>query len=119
MNMNDKEFAMLLDEIKTMEFAEPFENILDAPAPTTTKPVATTPAPKKKAKSAISDSELDTMFVDIQATFADKSFKNRDLGDLLDKWGLSSRQTPSRLKKLVDAGLLQDLGGSPKSYQVK
>lgn len=118
MIMNDKEFDMLLDEIRGMEFAEPFEKVLDntpAAAPTPVTPAK----PKKKAKSAISDSELDTMFVDIEATFGDKSFKNKDLGDLLDKWGLSARQTPSRLKKLVDAGLLQDLGGSPKSYQVK
>lgn len=47
------------------------------------------------------------------------TFKNSDLDLVCEVLSLTKRQTPSRLKKLVDEGFLEDLGGSPKVYKVK
>lgn len=74
----------------------------------------------KKVSKGIQPGEVEMMFADILKTFGDKPFKNKDLSNvaLPEKWSLTNRQTPSRLKKLVAAGKLEDLGGSPKSYKV-
>lgn len=82
--------------------------------------VAATTSSRKRS-SGIKEEELSMMFADIVELFGDKVFQNKNLKefDLHSKWELSSRQTPSRLKKLVEQGLLLDHGGKPKSYQVK
>lgn len=74
----------------------------------------------RKKSSKITDSELTIMYDSLKEYFKVESFQNRDLAGagLLEKWSLTNRQTPSRLKKLVAAGKLEDLGGSPKSYKV-
>ncbi len=73
----------------------------------------------KNAKPKITGDEIQDLFENvIKLAFKDKEFKNKDFHLLVaDKY--SNRQTPSRLKKLVEQGLLIDLGGSPKSYKVK
>lgn len=74
----------------------------------------------RKKASKITDSELTIMYDSLKEFFKDKDFQNRDLdgAGLLEKWSLTNRQTPSRLKKLVASGKLEDLGGSPKTYKV-
>ncbi len=66
--------------------------------------------------SKITDLELQTILSIADEHFPDSAFKNADIAPLIPK--LTARQTPSRLKKLVDQGYLEDLGGSPKSYKV-
>lgn len=67
-----------------------------------------------KKKSAISDADLDYIFQAIKDNF-DGKFQNKDLAPLVaDKF--SARQTPSRLKRLVDAGKLESDASSPKNY---
>ena len=70
----------------------------------------------RATKKGITEEELVEMLEILQATFFDKKFKNSDLNDVRAVMDLSARQTPSRLKKLVEQGELEDLGGSPKSY---
>lgn len=70
----------------------------------------------RTAKKGITEEELVEMLEVLKATFFDKKFKNSDLNDVRAVMDLSARQTPSRLKKLVEQGELEDLGGSPKSY---
>lgn len=72
----------------------------------------------KNAKPKITGDEIQDLFENvIKLAFKDKEFKNKDFHLLVaDKY--SNRQTPSRLKKLVEQGLLIDLGGSPKSYKI-
>ena len=77
--------------------------------------------PKKSrtaSESKIKTSEVDGIIDIIAANFTGTAFQNKDLSPLVSDLGLTSRQVPSRLKKLVDAGKLQDLGGSPKKYQL-
>lgn len=83
-----------------------------------------TKAPTKKAtrpgSKGIQKNELDMMAESIKTIFGTEAFMNKDFASkgLLEKWNLSNRQTPSRLKKLVQMGILEDLGGSPKSYKI-
>lgn len=73
----------------------------------------------KNAKPKITGDEIQDLFENvIKIAFKDKEFKNKDFHLLVaDKY--SNRQTPSRLKKMVENGWLEDLGGSPKTYKVK
>lgn len=73
---------------------------------------------EKNAKVKITTDEIDDLFFNVVAiAFKEKDFKNKDFHLLVsDKY--SNRQTPSRLKKMVEKGYLKDLGGSPKTYQV-
>lgn len=75
--------------------------------------------PRTKSKG-IQKHELDMMAESIKTVFGTEAFMNRDFAPkgLLEKWNLSNRQTPPRLKKLVQMGILEDLGGSTKSYKV-
>lgn len=75
--------------------------------------------PRKKSKG-IQNDELTMMADSIKEVFGGEVFMNRDFAakGLIEKWGLTARQTPSRLKKLVGMGILEDCGGSPKSYKV-
>jgi hypothetical protein len=68
------------------------------------------------APSKIKATEVDQVLDIIVKNFSGKEFKNKDLSPLVE--GLTARQVPSRIKKLVDAGHLVDLGGSPKSYKL-
>lgn len=71
---------------------------------------------KPVAESKVKDSEVEGIIAIIKANFNDSEFQNKDLSPLVVD--LTARQIPSRLKKLVDAGKLQDLGGSPKKYKL-
>jgi hypothetical protein len=68
----------------------------------------------KTAKSKINDAELDQILAVIRKNFDATEFQNKDLTPFIKN--LTARQVPSRIKKLVDAGQLTDLGGSPKRY---
>lgn len=71
-------------------------------------------------KQGIQVDELVKMKEILKISFInEKEFKNKDLGALQEELGINQRQTPSRLKRLVEEGFLEDLGGSPKSYKVK
>ena len=77
---------------------------------------------KQRVKSAsITDTELLLMYKDLKDTFKDSCFSNSDLKDLCsNKWNLTSRQTPSRLKKLYEQGLLdRESSSSPYKYKIK
>ena len=72
---------------------------------------------EKKAKVGIQEDELEMIKEVIKAEFPEREFKNKELHIFVsDK--LSVRQTPSRLKRLVNEGFLVDCGGSPKSYKL-
>jgi hypothetical protein len=73
-------------------------------------------APKRVAESKVTTSEVSGIMDIIEANFSGVEFQNKDLSPLVKD--LTARQIPSRLKKLVDAGKLQDLGGSPKKYKL-
>ena len=81
--------------------------------------VTFTSTPKKKkskTKSAINNSELEVMLKKIKENFAvGVKFQNKEIAPHVAHI-LSARQTPSRLKKLVDAGHLKSDEGKPKSY---
>lgn len=78
-------------------------------------------SPKSKSKKTkskgILDSELAMMLDDLKTLSG--VFGNKDLADFLGKWGLTNRQTPSRLKKLADQGLLERYDTKPLTYSVK
>ena len=67
-------------------------------------------------KSKIDDSQLSAILSVIKTNFEQTEFQNKDLASLVE--GLTVRQIPSRLKRLADAGQIQDLGGSPKKYKL-
>jgi len=69
-----------------------------------------------KTKSKIKSEETDNILLVAAERFGNKPFKNADIAPHIKD--LSARQVPSRLKKLVESGHLQDLGGSPKAYQL-
>lgn len=69
------------------------------------------------SRSKIKSSETDTVLLVIVERFGSTKFQNKDIAPYVKD--LSARQIPSRLKKLVDAGKLADLGGTPKTYQLK
>lgn len=71
----------------------------------------------RKGKSKIKSEEMDTVLVVIVERFGKNQFQNKDIAPFVKD--LSARQIPSRLKKLVEDGKLEDLGGSPKSYRLK
>jgi hypothetical protein len=73
-------------------------------------------APKRATESKVTTSEVSGIMDIIEANFSGVEFQNKDLSPLVKD--LTARQIPSRLKKLVDAGKLQDLGGSPKKYKL-
>ena len=79
--------------------------------------ITSTPKKKKsKSKSAINDTELDIMLEKIKENFAaGVKFQNKEIAPHVAHI-LTARQTPSRLKKLVDAGHLKSDEGKPKSY---
>ena len=70
-------------------------------------------APKPK-KVGIVDNDLDYLYNVIKDNFkVGKGFKNAECAKLQDRF--TSRQTPSRLKKLVEQGKLKS-EGTPKTY---
>lgn len=74
----------------------------------------------KKKTNKITDSELSLMLIDLKNKFKlDETFANSDLADLCEKWGLTNRQTPSRLKKLSEAGALIRFETKPLTYKIK
>lgn len=78
-------------------------------------PISKKPNGKKKS-SAITDDDLDYILLKIQANLTGK-FKNKDLAPLVaDRF--TARQTPSRLKRMVDAGMLECDNASPKNYWI-
>lgn len=74
----------------------------------------------KTKKGGIKPEELEAMKELLKAGYSDGTpFKNKDISTVMqNELGLSSRSTPSRLKRLVEEGFLEDLGGSPKSYKI-
>jgi len=71
-----------------------------------------------KTKKGITDDEIEELFNLIKLKFKDESFKNKEFHLMVaDKY--TNRQTPSRLKRMVEKGWLEDLGGTPKKYKVK
>lgn len=68
----------------------------------------------KEKTQTITDDDLTYLLDTIQANLNGK-FKNKDLAPLVSD-RFSARQTPSRLKKMVDAGMLECDSASPKSY---
>ncbi|MBP3907114.1 MAG: hypothetical protein J6D12_08400, partial [Peptostreptococcaceae bacterium] len=69
-----------------------------------------------KKKSSITDTDLVYIMEQIEANFKQgEKFKNKDLASLVED-RFTARQTPSRLKKLVDAGKLESDTASPKNY---
>lgn len=67
-------------------------------------------------KTKINADELNTVISVIETHFRSTDFQNKDLAPLIE--GLTARQIPSRLKRLVESGDLIDLGGSPKRYKL-
>jgi hypothetical protein len=76
-------------------------------------PNSSTPTKSTKT-SKINETEIDVILELIKIHFQEVEFQNKDLSPLVE--GLTPRQVPSRIKKLVEAGKLVDLGGSPKKY---
>lgn len=74
-------------------------------------------APKKKG--GITEDDINRLAEVIKENFAGKSFQNKDLVPYLADLGLTNRQTPSRLKKLAEMGVLKDTGGTPKKYELQ
>ena len=75
-----------------------------------------TTAKKSAKKSSITDVDLAYIMEQIEANFKQgEKFKNKDLAPLVED-RFTARQTPSRLKKLVDAGKLESDTASPKNY---
>lgn len=73
---------------------------------------------KKVQPKKITNEEIDDLFQIVKENLEGKEFKNKDFHLLVhDKY--TNRQTPSRLKKMVERGYLEDLGGTPKSYKIK
>lgn len=71
---------------------------------------------KSNKKSSITDTDLAYIMEQIEANFKQgEKFKNKDLASLVED-RFTARQTPSRLKKLVDAGKLESDTASPKNY---
>lgn len=70
---------------------------------------------KPKSKSVgVQDDDLTFLYELAKANFKpNEKFKNGDLAKLQKKF--TNRQTPSRLKKLVESGLLK-AEGTPKNY---
>jgi len=112
--MSEEQKQYLLDNIKNLHredvstMVEQLDNI--------NVDVAHVPGSKvsSKPKSKINDAELDRILAVIQKNFDATEFQNKDITPFIE--GLTARQVPSRIKKLVDAGKLTDLGGSPKKY---
>jgi hypothetical protein len=113
--MTDAQKQFLLDSINNLhrEDVNTLVTQLDINADVAHIPSQNTTT-KSKPKSKINDAELDRILAVIRKNFDATEFQNKDLSPLID--GLTARQVPSRIKKLVDAGLLTDLGGSPKKY---
>lgn len=76
--------------------------------------------PKAPAKKGgITEEELEGIKTLISAGFPSESFKNRDLSVVVqEELGITASALPSRLKRLVEQGFLEDIGGSPKSYKM-
>ena len=80
------------------------------------KAVGKKKAKSTKKKSSITDTDLAYIMEQIEANFKQgEKFKNKDLASLVED-RFTARQTPSRLKKLVDAGKLESDTASPKNY---
>lgn len=80
--------------------------------------VVAKPAPKKKG--GISQEELEGMKEVILATVQYEAFQNKHIsGDVAKKLGLSSRQTPSRLKRLAEDGFLVEVDASEVTLKGK
>lgn len=67
-----------------------------------------------KVESKIKSDELDQLLEVINTNFPNSKFQNKDVSEFVKN--LSARQIPSRLKKLVEAEEIVDLGGNPKFY---
>lgn len=104
-------FTRLADPVVTKEEFDAKRKAEKAAAPVSKS------APKRGSKkSAISDDDLDYIMEQIKAKFPNETkFKNKDLAPLVQD-RFTARQTPSRLKKLVDMGQLDSDSASPKNY---
>jgi len=117
--MSDAQKQFLLDNINNLHGEDVSTLVTQLDINADTAPLASwqggsTPTTKSKPKSKINDAELHRILDVIRKNFDATEFQNKDLSPLID--GLTARQVPSRIKKLVDSGFLTDLGGSPKKY---
>lgn len=92
-----------------------YDNHFVSPSNNNTVPI------KKNKKTGIQNDELDKMKIILNEMFPDKQeFKNNNITSIMEEEiGINGRQTPSRLRKLVEQNFLEDLGGSPKKYKIK
>ena len=70
-------------------------------------------------KTQITEESLVELEELLRALKGTEAFQNKDLSIISESLGLTPRQMPSRLKRLVANGVLEDLGGSPKHYKLK
>jgi hypothetical protein len=114
--MSEEQKQYLLDNIKNLhreDVSTMVEQLDNINVDVAYVPGASVPSKSTKT-SKINDAELHRILAVIRANFDATEFQNKDLSPLVQ--GLTARQVPSRIKKLVDAGHLTDLGGSPKKY---
>jgi hypothetical protein len=114
--MSEEQKQFLLENIKNLyrEDVSTMVEQLDNINVDTAHIPSTSAASKSTKGSKINDAELDRILEVIRLNFDATEFQNKDLSPLVQ--GLTARQVPSRIKKLVEAGHLADLGGSPKKY---
>jgi hypothetical protein len=118
----DRQMSIILDSVVdcTPELAE---KLVDCSIASFEYPADFRAVPKEKSigktrkKTEVKSQEVDSVMQIIVERFSNQSFQNKDLSPHITD--LSSRQIPSRLKKLVDGGKIEDLGGSPKTYKLK
>lgn len=68
---------------------------------------------KAKKKTGIEQEELDKMYDIIVAEIGFEAFQNKHISSPVgEALGLSNRQTPSRLKRMVEQGMLEEVAAS-------
>lgn len=121
-----KTIATILDKLKLANIEEAYEvfsydcAIEKSPMNKAIEGEVVVQKPKKTKKTGIQLEELDAMKTILSTLYSDgEEFQNKDLNGLREELDLNARQTPSRLKRLVEEGFLEDVGGTPKKYKVK
>ena len=75
---------------------------------------------EKTVEAPRGSEDLELLRNEIEAHFGKNPFQNKDLGDIGKKFGLSPRQMPSRLSKMLSNGFLEEVGSfSPKKYKIR
>lgn len=80
--------------------------------------ITNTTTRKSTTKSKVTSEQVDSVLLVAAERFGTGTFQNKDIALYITD--LSARQIPSRLKKLVDLGKLEEVGStSPKTYRLK